>query len=258
MGNTVANSTLANTASDLDRLPDTPDIVVKINMQRIRNNENLKGVWEVIEKRFWNPDYWGFDTIIMGAYNVGKYEAETLTLLRGSNSIQNGEKLEKNLWALGPKTLIDQSKSADSAGKLRPKKNWNQLLSLAPPKNANNSIVSLGASLSLDARIQLSSFLGMATIPPVFSLWVDAIDDLAAIAILECEDETEAKLIQRNLIQQRKKLQKNKFVKHLMLAPALENLKIIRRGKRVKMVFLLGPTYFQMVTKGLIGSLSSS
>ena len=198
----------------LPLLPDGAQIVVEIDLDRLRKNEV---VGEVATRALGQL---GADIRVPGlplttqgsplataqaavfaAYGVGTAQAATIGILETRAEFAGGTKLAPDLVALGPDDWIGQVQARATIMGLTPDGTAAvhaqplsapvallQLRGHAMPEGAPGAVLRITARLPFDARVALARITGLESAPAQLSLWADVADDLAIVIDADAAD----------------------------------------------------------------------
>jgi hypothetical protein len=204
----------AATAGDavLARLAPEPDLIVELDLARLRAAERLDALEPVL-----GVPLDGASTVVLASYQVGTDEAATVTVVDG-------------VVAAGPPELA----AGDGVGEDRL-----VLRARAMPEQAEAAVVRITAALDRPAREAAVAELGVAVAPEELSVWGDVVDDLAVVAWIGAPGEIDA--IVTSVRARLDALAGERAVSLLGLAPSVREVRITPAADEVRLVGLVGP-----------------
>ena len=197
--NTELKLTVPQQSALLAMVPYNIDFVFAMNVKRIRTHHQLKHLWTtkaLMSSNIANitmRNLVNADEMVMVSTSVGTGNADTLTLIRGSNvlSIPNSVRIDKRTIAIGSKqmiTMIQQTINGERSSIINKR---NNVINAMLIKALNFSVYALGC-FTFDARVSLVRLLDLNSVPVCLSAWRDVVDDLAIIVHLTGKDALEA------------------------------------------------------------------
>lgn len=189
----------ATSGDDLvDLLPAGADAVAEIDVARLRQNAAVADVVAALRKHAVS----GFDPLgsidvaVAAAYRVGASDAATVFVLRGAalalpdSILTGGELLDEHTFVYGPRP--ERERFHDATPRLAADAGFMALRARAMPERASGSVLRMTARLDRDARIAAAGKLGVDELPATVSAWLDLADDVALVALLGGDDESDA------------------------------------------------------------------
>jgi hypothetical protein len=268
----------AATATDrlLPLLPPGVEVLIELDLARARQNPVLEPLTAALTARSAtastarsgrpgadeNP---GLDelatapletanAVVVASYRVGSAEAQSLTLVAGGEISTQPRSLgavsiSKGIIALGPSALISE---------VQRRSRMLEGLALSPallgvraramPEGAAGALLRVTAELSFEARIALARQTNLDPPPARLAVWMDAIDDAAAIVLTDCDEIRDPRGPERLHAAVRgaiAALAADPRVAGLGLVPSLRAAQIERRGSRIKVAVVVGPQRLQ-------------
>jgi hypothetical protein len=260
----------AVTAGDelLSWAPAGANVIVEVDVARLRANQAVGAVVEALSSL--SVPGWDLgllaraDALLLCAYDTGSDQAVTLTLVRGDDVAAWGIAVGERTAALGPPALVARV-GAVRAGREPSLAMDRALLSVrtqAMPARAEGATVRAAARLSFDARVALASQLDLDRVPTAISVWGDVVDDLAVVAMLQGEDEGEARELARAMARAiegwRRGLARHSWAPARYLQLLLGGVEITERGGAARVVLVIAPDRLRRMTDRLLRSLPES
>jgi hypothetical protein len=253
-------------------LPDGAQLVVEVDLARLRSNAVVGGVVKrALEEAAQSggglpagvpaSPLAGADRLVMAAYAVGTTHAATVTLLATRAEVAGARRLAADVVALGPAEWVDQiqtraaiagvTPTADAAPHLQPSAELLVLRDRAMPPGAPGASLRITARLPFDARVALARQTGIEEAPAQMSIWGDVVDDMAIIVDVDPADPGEKNpkraaarmtaIVQHTLAA----LGNVPEVRALGVIDSLENARIVSRGTWVRAIIAIGPEHLK-------------
>lgn len=222
-------------------VPEGADAVAEIDLRRLRQNATLgtlvdRAVPSDLARGLVGMDLDGVDVLVLAVYRAGHKEAQTLFLVRGDRLEEREGRLllDEHTAVHGPSPLCaDVQLLAQGKGRSVLGPEFMALRDQAMPQGAQGASLRVTARLAHDARVAIAGRLGIDGLPRTISLWMDVVDDLALVALLEGDDADEAERLAR-------------AARAFALSPArrlvpLYGLHAETAGARTRVVWVVGP-----------------
>ena len=189
----VPSRALTNGDRVVDLLPDGVQVVIEIDVARLRRNEVVGAVVAKAldtggSKLVTEAPLEGVDEIVLAAYGVGTSNAATITVLVTKKDISGARRISEDIVALGPPDWVDQIARRAAIGGARAPAELLKLRDRAMPAGATGAAVRVTARLAFDARVSLARQLGVDGAPAQLSAWGDVADDLAIVIDADAAD----------------------------------------------------------------------
>lgn len=249
----------AATAGDavLARLPAGPDVLVEIDLARLRGNPVVGALAAaaLADAGALPGEPLGVpsaplaraDAVILAAYRVGTAEAQTIGVLvptagggLAAGDVHGGLALEGAIAVAPPELAPDLLAVAEGgAPSVAGDDVLRALRAAAMPAGAEGAVVRVTARLDFDARVALAARLELDAVPATLSVWGDVADDLAIVAVAEAPGERDelAAAARAGLDE----LARAPAIARVGLAPAVRASRVEPRADAVRIVTVVGP-----------------
>jgi hypothetical protein len=201
---TPAPHVVTGTEHVLALLPDGAQLIVEIDLARLRKNAVVGDVASKALAQLgadaripgmplavMGSPLAGAETVVMAAYGVGTAQAATVTILQTKADLADSTRLTPDLVAIGPDEWTSQlaSRAAiDAQHALAPSEELLRLRDHAMPPGATGAVIRVTARLPFDARIAFARQTGLDAAPAQLSIWADVADDLAVVVDADAAD----------------------------------------------------------------------
>lgn len=245
-----------------ERLPAGADLVLEVDLKRLRANAVVGRLFEVIsppEPLRESDLLHKADLMVLAIYDMGS-TAKQLIILRGDKLGNLAmPTLGPSSLALGDPELVRQAEGlqATSRTMAEDRELWH-MRAMPMPAEAPAAALRVVTRIGFDARVLIASKLALSDVPVAMSVWADVVDDLAIVAELHSEDRDSAKRLQRALVGLRKRMASLTFLRVVGVSPALLATQVTRSGSIVRLVFVLRPKRLRVVVKRLFDQLERS
>ncbi|MFT3691700.1 MAG: hypothetical protein QM831_01080 [Kofleriaceae bacterium] len=248
-------------------LPPNPQIVVEIDLARLRKNavvgETATAALNALGTDSRVPGLplsvlgsplASADQIVLAAYGVGTTAATTLTLVVTKSQVPNATQIEDGLVALGPEEWIRQIEARAALKPTEIPAAWRALRAHAEPKGATGAVARVTANLSFDARVALARMTGFEAPPEQLSLWSDVADDFAVVIDAEANDpgdktKKSARGLAHSLRQLFNTLAESEVMRSLGVPTSFSDARLIQEGQWVRAVIDVGPRHLTRVAR---------
>jgi hypothetical protein len=253
-------------------LPDGPQVVVELDLARLRGNAvvgpvattalaqlGTEGHLPGLPMTVAGSPLGAADAVVLAAYGVGTANATTITLLATKADVPNARRVG-DFVVLGPEDWVGQVESrkaiADAHRTELAAPAW--LLALrehAMPKGANGAMVRVTARLPFDARVALARMLGVDSAPAQLSLWGDIEDDLAIIVDADAADpgdkagKTAARRLATTIQHTLGAIADLPAVRALGVPGSVTDARLIEQGTWVRTIIAVGPRHLKRVVE---------
>jgi hypothetical protein len=250
----------ATTAGDrmLALLPDGAQLVVEVDLARLRNNPVVGPlVIKILDGGI--PQLAGFvdaESVVFAAYGLGTAQAATVTLFTSKKSLTGSTPITGDIYGLGASDWLDQVKSRaaiDASTGLLPSKELAALRERAMPEAAPSAALRISAKLTFDARIALARITGIENAPGQVSVWADVVDDLAIIVDADATDpgdkagKTAIKRMSATVQGALATIAREPTIIALGLPSSINGAKLATRGTWIRTIIAIGPRHLQRV-----------
>lgn len=250
----------SHTAGDalLDRVPAGADLVVEIDLERMRQNPTLGPLVRAwAERGGLGLDLdllGGTDAILIAVYGIGAGKPSYLSLVRGvQEALPSGEWLDDEVAAIGPPKLLARTREV-ARGQAEALSSDDELMrvrTLAMPARAAGASLRAAGRFGFDERVALSRAFQLAAVPTAVSVWGDVADDLAVVGIFEGEDEEEARDLAEILTELRERAASSPILARLVLGYVVRLVEIRVVDEDVEVTFVVGPNRLGMIADRL-------
>jgi hypothetical protein len=246
----------------LAMLPDGAQIVVEVDLARLRANAVVGGVATAmfsdggadklpdlpIETK--GVSLAGVDLVVLAAYGVGTTQAATVTVLATKTEVPNAARLDDDLFALGDPAWTAQLEARAAIAKRTPLVAPAELLALrdhAMPPKAPGAVLRVTARLPFDARIAFARATGLEVAPARLSIWADVVDDFAMIVDADASDpgDKRAKEAARRLAASLRtmlaEMAADPTVRALGVPHSFADARFVQEGAWVRAIIAIGP-----------------
>ncbi len=262
---------LAGTERVLALLPDGAQLVVELDLARLRGN---KVVGEVVTRALGQmgadarlpglpvvvagSPLASADALVLAAYGVGTAHAATVTVLQTKAEVPGGTRIGEDLVALGPDEWVSQLEARAAIAATTPLAVNTELMALrahAMPPGASGAVIHVTARLPFDARVALARETGLDTAPARLSLWADVSDDLAIVCDADAVDpgDKAAKDASHRLAHTFRTtlatLADEPVVQALGVPNSLADARLIAQGTWVRAIIAVGPRHLARVVE---------
>ncbi|MGE0549666.1 MAG: hypothetical protein AB7O24_20685 [Kofleriaceae bacterium] len=262
----------------LSLLPDGAQVVVELDLARLRNNPvvgglvtralTVEGITTLPGDIPMSPLATA-DTLVMAAYGVGTANAATLTLLATTQPVDGATTIGDGIVAIGPADWIAQveARAGIAAASGAPLVASSELIRLrdhAMPDQAPGASFRVTAALPFDARVALARQTGLDSAPARLSIWGDVVDDLVIIVDADATDPGDRKTkhpTKRLEIAMRSALDAiaaEPAVRALGIPSSLRSAKLVSRGSWLRTIIAIGPSHLQRVVERANALLSAA
>jgi hypothetical protein len=216
-------------------LPANPDILVELDLARLRRNEVVGPLLEELSEKRVDVGL-GFDivrevdVVLLAVYRFGMDDAGTLILLHGAGFDARAAKVP-DARPLDDHTLVVGPELPDGAAH----EGFETLRDEAMPDRAPGAALRITAQLTPRARVAGAGRIGIDELPASLSVWGDVADDLAVVAVIHLDDEAGAVRntdAVRTLVRQAARLSG---------LPLDEHVKIEKSGASLRVVLVIPP-----------------
>jgi hypothetical protein len=261
----AASRELGPTEKILPLLPEGAQVVVEIDLARLRNNAvvgavvtralaqlgadvKLPGLPLAVQ----GSPMANADAIVLAAYGVGTEGAATLTIVATKAEIPGATRLTDELVVLGSDDWVGQLATRAQIAHDHPIAANQELLTLrdhAMPKGAPGFALRATARLPFDARVALARASGLDTTPSRLSLWCDIADDLAVVIDADASDHGErgdkdaAKRLAASLRGVLEAVADAPAVRALGVPNSLAEARMVSQGSWVRAIISIGPQH---------------
>jgi len=265
----VAPRTQAERALAL--LPDAPQIVVEIDLARLRANSVVGPVaTDTLGRASADTKLPGLpievagsplasaDLVVLAAYGVGTAQAVTITLLATKSEVAGAIRLGDEFVVLGPEEWTRQVEARAAIAARSPLMASAELLALrdhAMPDKAPGAILHVTAQLGFDARVALARQLGIEVAPARVSMWADVADDFALIIDADAADPGD-KVKKTAVARMRSGLAKlvmlaanEPALRVLGISSSLGETRFVEEGTWVRAIVAIGPRHLARVVE---------
>ncbi len=239
----------------LAKLPEGAEIVVEIDLARLRANEVIGdlatfalGAPIVTDGLGANVDLDAMplaraDALVLASYRIGTDSAITHGLYVGGDltpeDVDHGVALGDGVVATTPDaaellSVLPDHAMADDEAFLR-------LRTSAMPAKAEGATVRVTARLGFDARVRLAAQLDIEAAPSAVSAWGDVADDLAVVAIVDAGADLRDPMIAQ-IRGWFGELAAQPAVRALGLGGSVEAFEVEPHGDVVHVIALIGPS----------------
>jgi hypothetical protein len=183
----------AATAGDalLAWLPAGADVVVELDVARLRANAAIGPVVDLLAERAGVERFGGAELVVAAVYRLARPDAATVVILRGDlGDRSDSRRLDERTIVVGPRAERERVAAGLPAVAADPR--FLTLRAGAMPARATGSVLRVTARLDRTARIDAAGRLGVDEVPATVSLWADVADDAALVAQLGGDDEDDA------------------------------------------------------------------
>ena len=258
---------LQGTERVLALLPDGAQLVVEVDLARLRSN---KVVGEVVTRALAQlgadaklpglpvaiagSPIAGADAIVLAAYGVGTSHQATVTVLQTKTDVPGSTRIDDDLVAIGPDEWTGQVQARAAIARSTPLAPNAELMTLrahAMPQGATGAVMHVTARLPFDARVALARETGLDSAPARLSLWADVSDDLAIVCDADAIDPGEkaakdsshrlAHTFRTTLVA----LADEPFVRALGVPNSIAEARLIAQGTWVRAIIAIGPRHLE-------------
>jgi hypothetical protein len=244
-------------------LPQGVQVVVELDLARLRANPTVGAVVTRALVSDKLPTFGVGDTVVLAAYGVGTAEAATLTVIASKTPVPGATRITDALYAMGPEDWVAQLEARAAlsvTGKqLTAPADLLALRDHAMPAEAPGASLRLTARLPFDARVSLARQTGLESAPAQLSIWADVVDDVAIIIDADALDPGEgrgpkaAKQSTARLIRIIRGalavVAGDPTTQALGLPGSLANARLVARGTWVRTIIAIGPKHLQRVVE---------
>jgi hypothetical protein len=257
----------------LPLLPDGMQIVVELDLARVRANPVVGGVaGAALDRMGADTHVPGLpvtaagsplalaDALVLAAYGVGTAQAATIVMLHTTRDVPGGVRVAPEVVALGPDEWTGQvtaraAIASANAMQLAMPPWLGKLREHAMPSGAPGATLRIVARLPFDARVALARQAGIEFAPAQLSLWADIADDFALVVDADAIDpgDRAAKDSARRLAGSVRGLlgtvAADPAIRALGLPPSLAEARVITQGTWVRAVIAVGPQHLARVVE---------
>jgi hypothetical protein len=240
----------ARRATSGDRLlrlaPSGADALLEIDLARLRENRAVGPLVQALTDAGAPDDLVaGADLLLFASYGVGGAAAEQLVLAAGPRvgGLRRARRVADGVVGFGPAALLarlDAVRSGQAAA-LTADRRLLRARAMAMPARAQGASVRMSASLGFEARLALARRLDLDAVPAWLSVWIDVADDLAAVALLGGDADSQPDDLARAVERLRKRVIKTPLVARLGLARLAQEAQISVRQGQARVVIVIGP-----------------
>ena len=249
----------------LAMVPYNMDFVFAMNVKRMRTHHQLKHLWTtnaLLSSNIANitmKNLVNADEMVMVSTSVGTGNADTLTLIRGSNvlAIPNSVRIDKRTIAIGSKPMIAMIQQTINGERSSIINKRNNVINAMPLKALSFSVYAFGC-FTFDARVSLARLLDLNSVPVCVSAWGDVVDDLAIIVHMTGKDTLEAVGLKKDFTAWIKKISKQAWVKRWGLLTGFQKVDVVQIGSYIRAVMLLNPKYFHFILNKIKADMNES
>ncbi len=235
-------------------LPAGANIVVEVDVARLRGNSISGPLMAILTASGATPEplflgvgaeIWArADVVVLAAYEAGRHDAATIIVARGAELIGfevRGQHLDSRTIAMGPPALLERLAQTAAGHSLAADRQLLGLRAVAMPEKSTGAALRVIVRLEFDARVRLASTLDLDAVPASLSLWGDIADDLAIVAVLSGNDDSETQELAHAAVAMRKRLAGDALLRGLSLAHLLDGVEIGTGKGGARVIFLVGP-----------------
>ena len=257
-------------------LPDHPQVVVEVDLARLRANPVVGAlvVRVLADNLVPMPDdpHAGStlerndqllataDHLCLAAYGVGTDAAATITLVDVQHAPAGATPVGDHYYALGPAEWVRQVEArAGLVTANTPLAVSPELLALrarSMPAGAPGATLRITARLSAQARAELAKDIGIANPPAQLSIWGDVVDDLAIVIDAEVTEDRSGKVAKQAVARLTATMQAMLLsaadlpaARALGLTGSLGNAKLAERGRWIRAIIAIGPAHLKRVVE---------
>ncbi|MCP4449577.1 MAG: hypothetical protein GY811_30225 [Myxococcales bacterium] len=265
---TVLIPTRPATSGDalLGLAPAGADLILELDLARLRENAAVGKVLESMSPpagagEIANGDLLAqANSLLVCVYGVGDL-ARQLVLVDALEGVvlAGAAEVGQGRYAVGDVELVAQAVALGGANgeSMLKDEELLRLRALVMPEEADHGTLRGAARLDFDARVSVSSRVGMSEVPVSLAVWGDVVDDLAIVAHITGEHADSHESLSRALLALRDRVAKTPLVRYLGLTQALSATRLSRSGATVQIVFVLSPKRLIFSVDRLVRQLQS-
>jgi hypothetical protein len=252
----------AKTAGDslLASVPVGADLVLEVDLRRLRDNPVVGPLLQKLSppEPLESSDLLQVaDAAVLCVYDIGQGPRQLVLLRVARERVAGARRLGAELFALGDAELLNRAEALPGDGaSMAGDRGFLRLRSQPMPAKAESAALRLALRLDFDARVSVAAQVEMSDVPVSVSVWGDVVDDLAIVADLATEEAAGIGRLQRALEGMRSRLASAVWIRYLGLAPALQEARVIRSARGVRVVFLIRPKRLALVIDRILKQLA--
>jgi hypothetical protein len=264
----VSRAPPAASALLIELAPEGADLVLELDLARLRQSEALGELVEALRARASEGlgdgpgglDLLAADELLMASYDLGGESAQALTLIRGEGvaAVAGAEILADDLAVTGPPALVARATEV-VAGRQSATSSQPRLMELreaAIPRGAPGAALRVSGDLGFDARVGLSRLLALPDVPVAIAVWGDVVDDLAVVALLGAQSDDEAHALAELVGAWQVRAAALPRVRRLGLDRAVLGAAVTVVGATVRLTLVVSPTRLELAAQAIARELA--